>query len=181
MVNHFCSTRWRLWNFFLNRNYHNFLRQNQSKFEGVEILLIFKFAFKGHSTWHSPISKHPLSSFSTGSDHKNICFGSLLRNQNEWMNEWMSSLKHNTATQNRISFSSSTQNNTACEQALGALWRRGGKRRESLQLRLRNLNICIEKVDTKCRLADMTLVMTSLPLALVFQCLFTFTLVSATR
>ena len=63
----------------------------------------------------------------------------------------------------------------------GALWRRGGKRRESLQPRLRNLNICIEKVDTKCRLADMTLVMTSLPLALVFQCLFTFTLVSATH
>ena len=32
----------------------------------------------------------------------------------------------------------------------GALWRRGGKRKESLQLRLWNLNICIEKVDTKC-------------------------------
>ena len=70
-------------------------------------------------------------------------------------------------TQNRISFGSSTQYNTACEQVLGTLWRRGGKRRESLQLRLQNLNICIEKDDTKCRLADMTLVMTSLPLALV--------------
>ena len=84
-------------------------------------------------------------------------------------------------TQNRISFGSSTQYNIACEQVLGALWRRGGKRKESLQLRLRNLNICIEKVDTKCRLADMTLIMTLLPLALVFQCLFTFTLVSAMR
>jgi len=32
----------------------------------------------------------------------------------------------------------------------GALWRRGGKRKDSLQLRLWNLNICIEKVDAKC-------------------------------
>ena len=31
-----------------------------------------------------------------------------------------------------------------------ALWRRGGKRKESLQLRLWNLNICNEKVDAKC-------------------------------
>ena len=31
-----------------------------------------------------------------------------------------------------------------------ALWRRGGKRKESSQLRLWNLNICIEKVDAKC-------------------------------
>ena len=46
----------------------------------------------------------------------------------------------------------------------GALWRRDGKRKENLQLRLWNLNICIEKVDAKCRLAEMTLVMTSLPL-----------------
>ena len=44
-----------------------------------------------------------------------------------------------------------------------------------------NLNICIEKVDAKCWLAEMTLVMTSLPLAPVFQCLFTFVLVSASR
>ena len=40
-------------------------------------------------------------------------------------------------------------------------WWRGGKRKESLQLRLWNLNICIEKVDAKCSLAEMTLVMTS--------------------
>ena len=45
------------------------------------------------------------------------------------------------------------------------LWRWGGKRREILQLRLWNLNICIEKVDAKCWLAEMTLVMTSLPVA----------------
>ena len=59
--------------------------------------------------------------------------------------------------------------------ALGALG--GGKRKGSLQLRLWNLNICIEKVDAKCRLAEMSLVMTSLPLAPVFQCLFTSVLV----
>ena len=45
----------------------------------------------------------------------------------------------------------------------GALWWRSGKKKESLQLRLWNLNVCVEKVDTKCWLAEMTLVMTSLP------------------
>ena len=45
-----------------------------------------------------------------------------------------------------------------------SLWRPDGKRKENLQLRLWNLNIWIEKVDAKCRLAEMTLVMTSLPL-----------------
>ena len=39
----------------------------------------------------------------------------------------------------------------ACEQAL-----RGGKRKDSLQLGLWNLNTCIEKVDAKCWLAEMT-------------------------
>ena len=62
-----------------------------------------------------------------------------------------------------------------------ALWRRGGKRKESLQLRLWNLSICIEKVDAKCWLAEVILVMTSLPLARVFQYLFTFPFVSASR
>ena len=62
----------------------------------------------------------------------------------------------------------------ACEPAP-----RGGKRKDRLQLRLLNLNICIEKVDAKCWLVEMTLVMTSLPLAHAFQCLFTFALVSA--
>ena len=62
----------------------------------------------------------------------------------------------------------------AWEQAL-----RGGKRKESLPLRLWNLNVCVEKVDAKCWLAEMTIVMVSLPLAHVFQCLFTFALISA--
>ena len=74
----------------------------------------------------------------------------------------------------------------ACEQALraGALWRRGGKGKESLQLLLWNLNICIEKVYAKCWLADMTLVVTSLPLARAFTCFsmfVKFALVSASR
>ena len=65
----------------------------------------------------------------------------------------------------------------------GVLWQRGGKRKrkESLQLHLWNLNICFEKVDAKCWLGEMTLVMTSLPLAHVFQCLFTFALISTSR
>jgi len=46
----------------------------------------------------------------------------------------------------------------------GELWWQGGKRKESLRPRLWNLNICIEKLDAKCSLAKMTLVMTSLPL-----------------
>ena len=54
----------------------------------------------------------------------------------------------------------------------------GGKRKESLQLCLCNLNICIKKVNAKCRLMEMT-VTTSLPFACVFQCLFTFALISA--
>ena len=32
----------------------------------------------------------------------------------------------------------------------GPLWWRGERRKESLQLRLGNLNICIGKVDAKC-------------------------------
>ena len=50
--------------------------------------------------------------------------------------------------------------------------------KESLQLRLWNLNNCIEKVDANAD-AEMTLLMTSLTLASVFQCLFTFALVLA--
>ena len=69
----------------------------------------------------------------------------------------------------------------ACEQALRSALRRGGKMKESLQLRLWNLNICIENVDVKCCLAKMTKVMTSLLLARVFQWLLTFALVSASR
>ena len=57
-----------------------------------------------------------------------------------------------------------------------AYWRKSDSSVE-FKLRLWNLNICIEKVDAKCLLAEMTLVMTSLPLTRVFQCLFTFALI----
>ena len=67
----------------------------------------------------------------------------------------------------------------ACGLLSGVLWRQSGKRKESLQLHLWNLNICIEKVNEKCWLVEMTLVMMSLPLVHVFQCLFTLPLVSA--
>ena len=56
-----------------------------------------------------------------------------------------------------------------------------GVRKERLDSTSLDLNICIEKVDAKYWLAEITLVMTSLPLARVFQCLFTFALVSAWR
>ena len=50
-----------------------------------------------------------------------------------------------------------------------APWRQGGKRKESLLLHLWNLNI--EKVDVECCwLAEMTLVMMSIPLVCVFTC-----------
>ena len=39
----------------------------------------------------------------------------------------------------------------AYEKLSGAPWRRGGKRKESLQLRLWNLNICIEKCEDDTR------------------------------
>ena len=67
----------------------------------------------------------------------------------------------------------------ACGMLSGVLWRQSGKRKESLQLYLWNLNICIEKVNEKCWLVEVTLVMMSLPLVCVFQCLFTLLLVSA--
>ena len=60
-----------------------------------------------------------------------------------------------------------------------AYWRKSDSSVE-FKLRLWNLNICIEKVDAKCLLAEMAimaLVMTSLPLTPVFQCLFTFALI----
>ena len=57
----------------------------------------------------------------------------------------------------------------------------GKGRRPCNSVHLWNLNICIEKVDAKCWLAKMTLVMTSLHLARVFQRLFTFAPVSASR
>ena len=61
----------------------------------------------------------------------------------------------------------------------GELWR-GGREREG-ELATTSLefimNIYIKKVDADCLLAEMTLVMTSLLLARVFQCLFTFALI----
>ena len=57
--------------------------------------------------------------------------------------------------------------NVACEQALQGTLVTG--REKNLLLRLWNLNI--EKVDVECcRLAEMTLVMMSLPLVCVFTC-----------
>ena len=67
----------------------------------------------------------------------------------------------------------------ACGMLSGVLWQQSGKRKESLQLHFWNLNICIEKVNEKCWLVEVTLVMMSLPLVCVFQCLFTLPLVSA--
>ena len=55
------------------------------------------------------------------------------------------------------------------------------ERKESLQLHLWNLNIGIKKIYAKFCLAEMTLVMMSLPLARVFQCLFTLAHVSDSR
>ena len=63
--------------------------------------------------------------------------------------------------------------NVACEQAFraGVPWRWGGKRKENLLLHLWNLTI--EKVNVECcRLAEMTLVMMSLPLARFKLCFF---------
>ena len=54
---------------------------------------------------------------------------------------------------------------------LGRSGRLGRKRKESLQLCLWNLNICIKKVDAKFWLAEMTEVMMLLPLAHVLQML----------
>ena len=60
-----------------------------------------------------------------------------------------------------------------------ALWWQGGKRKESLQLRLWNLNICIKKIDPKCWLAGMTLVMLSIPLVHAFTCFSLFLYIRA--
>ena len=68
---------------------------------------------------------------------------------------------------------------TSLSKLSGALWRRGGKRKKSLQLRLWNLNICVEKVNAKCWLAEMTLLMMSLPLARAFSCFSMFVYICA--
>ena len=48
-------------------------------------------------------------------------------------------------------------------------------------LEFKYLHRQIEKVAAKCWLAEMTLIMTQFPLACVFQCLFTLSLISASR
>ena len=60
-----------------------------------------------------------------------------------------------------------------------ALWWQGKKRKESLQLHLWNLNICIKKIDPKCWLAGMTLVMLSIPLVHAFTCFSLFVYIRA--
>ena len=59
--------------------------------------------------------------------------------------------------------------------------RAGKGRRACNYVDLWNLNNCIKKVDVKCWLVEMILVMTSLPLAHVLKCFFTFMLISALR
>ena len=54
------------------------------------------------------------------------------------------------------------------EQALRGTFSSGREKEGELATHLWNLNTCIEKVDAKCWLAEMTLVMTSLPLARVY-------------
>ena len=68
----------------------------------------------------------------------------------------------------------------ACKQALqGPLGGGVGKGKRDCNY-VSGLNICMEKVHAKCLLAEMTLVITSLPpLACVSQCLFIFVVVSA--
>ena len=70
----------------------------------------------------------------------------------------------------------------ACDQALqGAPAAEQEKEGELATTLLWNLNICIKKLGAKCWLAEMTLVMTSVTFARVFQCSLTFALVSASR
>ena len=61
----------------------------------------------------------------------------------------------------------------ACEQALRGAMAEGLEKEEELSCNY----VSGVEVDAKCLLAEMTLVMTSLPLTRVFQCLFTFALI----
>ena len=56
----------------------------------------------------------------------------------------------------------------ACEQALRGTLASGREKEGELATHLWNLNVWIEKVNAKCWLVEMTLVMTSLPLARVY-------------
>ena len=69
----------------------------------------------------------------------------------------------------------------ACEQALQGALATGQQKEGELATHLWNLNICIKIVKAKCWLVKMTLVMTLLLLAHIFQCLFKFVFVSASR
>ena len=69
----------------------------------------------------------------------------------------------------------------ACEQALQGALATGRQKEGELATHLWNLNICIKIVNAKCWLVKMTLVMTLLLLAHIFQCLFKFVFVSALR
>ena len=62
--------------------------------------------------------------------------------------------------------------------ALVHTWQ-GKKRKESLQLHLWNLNICIKKIDPKSWLAGMTLVMLSIPLVHACTCFSLFVYIHA--
>ena len=80
-----------------------------------------------------------------------------------------------------VSYHLQSLSSLACEQALGRPlavgWEKEGEL-ATMSLEFDNLH---QKVDAKCWLAEMTLVMMSLPLACVFQCLFTVALISASR
>ena len=72
----------------------------------------------------------------------------------------------------------------ACEQGLRGTLASGREKEGEFATHLWNLNICMEKVNAKCWLAEMTLVMTSLPLVRAFtrfSMFVWFLLVSASR
>ena len=69
----------------------------------------------------------------------------------------------------------------ACEQALCGTLAAGWEKEGGCATMSLEFEYLHKKVDEKCWLTEMTLVMMSLPLARVFQCLFTFALVSASH
>ena len=56
----------------------------------------------------------------------------------------MSTLRHTSVKDRELG---GVQTALACSNLSGAIWWQGGKRKETFQLCLWNLNICIEKVD----------------------------------
>ena len=65
----------------------------------------------------------------------------------------------------------------ACEQALRGALAAGREKEGKLVTTSLEFEYLHQKVDAKCWLAEMTLVMSSLPLTRVFQCLLTFALI----